>query len=323
MSAGSISRKVRNMLREITNRVVELNYPTNYRERSIDFVASLGGHQRNKSRQPAGNIVIRVNPGRMSVSNEVKEDLAKFSDAVDGVPVVINDELYDNIVFDYGKVFLSNERTLENLVKERELIALYRRNELYVALNVKLIERELEQGSLRLSELSSTLGLSRKSVESCLRGLGLINIDRAERLVTELGSEMVRSINYETLRELFKRKQSQVVESSQELRKTLVYELSKTAVDFVIRDIMIDEEGSLRFYVDYSRTKSVKTMKMKVTNALKLAREFNAVVEVLVPDVTQLEVVKREISSELQDGEEPYIRFSSLSQLHIFQRSSE
>lgn len=322
MSAGSISRRIRSMLREITDRVVELDYPANYRERSIDFVASLGGHQRDRLRQPVGNIVIRVSPGRASVSNEVEEDLAKFSDAVDGVPIVINDELYDNIVFDYGKVFLTNERTIENLVKERELIALYRRNELYVALNVKLIETELERGNLRLSELSNTLGLSRKSVESCLRGLGLINIDKAEKLVTELGPDMVRSINYETLRELFKRKQSQVLEGGQELRKTLIYELSKTAVDFVIRGATTDVEYSLRFYVDYSRTKSVKTVKAKVANALKLAREFRAVVEVLVPDTTQLEVVKREISSELQGDEEPYIRFSFPNQPHTFQRSS-
>jgi|YelNatPaOPRAMG01_1025707.scaffolds.fasta_scaffold65060_2 predicted transcriptional regulator len=322
MSAGNISRKIRNMLRELTSRVVELDYPANYRERSIDFVASLEEYYRERPRRPLGSMVIRVSPGKVSVSSEVEEDLAKFADAVDGVPVVVSDELYDNIVFDHGEVFLSNERTLENLVKERELIALYRRNELYVALNVELIEKELRRGSLRLSELSNTLGLSKKSVESCLKGLGLINIDKAEKLVTELGPEMVLSINYETLRELFKRKQSQAAESGQEPRRTLIYELNKTAVDLVIRGATSDESGSLKFYVDYARTKSVKTVKAKVANALRLAREFRAVVEVVVPDISQLEVVKREVSSELQDSAEPYIRFSFPSRSHVFQRSS-
>ncbi|MCS7099984.1 MAG: hypothetical protein RMH84_04550 [Sulfolobales archaeon] len=317
---------MRDILREVAGSVVELDYPINYRERSIDFVATIGERTRDREAQQFGSresLVVRVGSSRgFSISDEVENDLAKFADAVDGVPVAIDDELYDNIVFDYGKIFVSNERTLENVVKERELITIYRRNELYVALNSKLIEREISQGSLRVSDVSNALGLSKKSVESCLKGLGLVSIDRAERLVSEYGPEMILSINYGHLREIFRRKnppQSLVREMD---TGTLVYSLNKTAVDVVIREASFEGVRSLRFYVDFSRTRSIKYVKTKIENALRLAREFGASVEVVVPDQPSLELLKKEIVSDIGEEVSRHVKFSSRSQVRTFQHSS-
>ena len=325
MSVSSVSKKVKGILKEVTGSVVELDYPTNYRERSIDFVATLKTRSKDRAHQPhsTGGVVVRVSPGRSStISNEVEEDLAKFADAIDGVPVVIDNELYDNIVFDHGKVFATNERTLENIVKERELITLYRRNELYVALNIKLIEREVSRGGLRLSDISDALGLSKKSIESCLKGLGLISIDKAEKLISEYSSDMILSIGYDILREIFKKKTPQPSGLIREMgAETLVYDLKKTAVDLVVRELPLERLYSLRFYVDFNKTQSVKYVKTKILNALRLAREFSANLEVIVPDQTSLELVKKEVEREIGEELSSYIKFSSQSRTHIFQRS--
>lgn len=325
MCASSISRKVKNILKETAGSVVELDYPTNYRERSIDYVATLREYSRDRSSwsHQSGGIVVRISPRRSSgISDEVEEDLAKFADAIGGIPLVVDNELYDNIVFDHGRVFATNERTLENLVKERELITLYRRNELYVALNVKLMERELARGGLRLSEISDILGLSRKSVESCLKGLGLVSIDKAERLVTEYGSDVILPIGYSTLREIFKRKglpRSGLIKEMD--TETLVYSFSKTVVDLVVREAPPERSYSLRFYVDFGRTQSVKHVRAKTLNALRLVREFGTTLEVIVPDQASLELVKREVESEVGEESGPYIRFSSQSPARTFRRS--
>lgn len=327
MSVSSVSRRVRDVLRGVADKVVELDYPINYRERSIDFVATIGEHSKDRKPQQLsnkGSIVVRISSSKSSgINSEVENDLAKFADALDGIPIVIDDEVYDNIVFDYGKIFVSNERTLENVIRERELITIYRRNELYVALNVGLIEREINRGSLRISDISNILGLSKKSVENCLKGLGLVSIDKAEKLVSEYGSNMILSINYGNLREIFVKKNlprsSLVKEVS---TRALVYSLNKTAVDVVMREVAPEGESSLRFYVDFSKTQSVKYVKAKILNALRLAREFSALTEVVISDQSSLDLLRKEIENEVGGEVSQYIKFSSSSRVYTFQRSS-
>lgn len=320
---SSVSRRIREVLREVAERVVELNYPANCRERSIDFVATLA-RERARPERPSEGVVIKVSPGRSTgVNPETEEDLVSFADAIDGIPLVVDDRLYDNIVFERGRVFAVNERTLENLVKERELIALYRRNELYVALNVELIEREIARGSLRLSEISDVLGLSRKSVEGYLRGPGLISIEKAERLVAEYDARIVLPVSYRVLRGVFERKERARPGLVREVGEdSLVYSLRKTTVDFIVREVPQEGVRSLRFYVDSERTRSVKYARTKVLNALRLARELNAVLEVTAPDASSLETLRREIESQAGRDLAPYIRFSLGGPERAFQRSS-
>lgn len=327
MGVSSVIRRVRNVLRETADTVVELDYPANYRERSIDFVATLREQARDREHVPAHaleGVVVRISPGKSSgVSSEVEEDLAKFADVIDGIPLVVDDELYDNIVFDYGRIFATNERTLENIMKEKELITLYRRNELYVALNVKLIEKEISRGSLRISDISNTLGLSKKSVETCLKGLGLVSVEKAEKLITQYSSELVMSVGYEVLREVFKKKNLPRPGLIREMgTETLIYSLNKTAVDLVVREAPRERARLLRFYVDSGRTQSVKHVRAKIMNALRLAEEFNAALEVIVPDSSFLELLKKEIESDAGSEILNYIKFSSQSQVRTFQRSS-
>ncbi len=320
---SSASRRVRDLLNESAKRVVELSYPVNYRERSIDFVATLGGGGERSARPPDG-VVIKVGPGRSSgVNPETEEDLVDFADAIDGIPLVVDERLYDNIVFERGSVFAVNERTLENLIRERELIALYRRNELYVALNVEHIEREVTRGSLRLSEISDVLGLSRKSVESYLRGPGLVSIEKAEKLVAEYDANVIMPVGYRVLRRLFGRKERAQPGFVREVGcGPVVYSLRKTTVDLIVREVPPEGSRFLRFYVDFERTRSVKYVKAKVLNALRLARELGAELEVTASDSSSLETLRREIESEVGRDAVFYIRFSSRGPEHASRRSS-
>ncbi len=310
-------------MREVAERVVELSYPANYRERSIDFVATIA-RERARSAQPPEGVVIKVGPGRTSgVNPETEEDLAKFADAIDGVPLVVDERLYDDIVFERGRVFAVNERTLENLIKERELIAIYRRNELYVALNVELIEREIARGSIRLSEISDVLGLSKKSVESYLRGPGLISVEKAERLVAEYDASVVLPVGYRVLREVFRRKERAQPSFVREMTgEPLVYSLSKTTVDFVVREAPFEGHKALKFYVDSERTRSLKYVKTKVLNALRLARELGAALEVTASEASFLETLRREIEGQAGRDLVSHVRFSSAGPERTFQRSS-
>jgi predicted transcriptional regulator len=327
-SSALLVRRVREVLKENSEELVELEYPPSSRERSIDFVATgivIPGERRHQHAQAReeGQMVVRVSTHRgYNISSNIEEDLAKFSEAIDGVPFVVSNELYDNIVYERGHVFLGNERTLENLIRSRELIAIYRRNELYVALNTQLIEKEISRGGIRISEVSDVLGISRKSLENYLKGLGLIPIEKAEKLVTEYSADMVVSVNYRILREIFKRKSSSradVVSGGGDLR---VYRLSKTTVDYVVREFKPSGAGPPRFYVELRGISSLRELKAKLLNAIKLARAYNTVLNIVVSSMGDLEVVKEELRRELGEIPQKYVSFSLSEQEPAFQRSS-
>lgn len=321
-------RRVREVLRENFEEVVELEYPLSSRERSIDFVATgvfVPSERKHHSHtRGEGQMVVRVSTLRgYNVSSSTEEDLAKFAEAVDGVPFVVSNELYDNIIYERGHVFLGNERTLENLIRNRELIAIYRRNELYVALNTQLIEREISRGGIRISEVSDVLGVSRKSLENYLRGLGLIPIEKAEKLVTEYSADMVVSVNYSILRELFKRKSSSRADIVSGREGDIrVYRLSKTTVDYVVREFKPSKASSLRFYVELRGVPSLKELKAKLLNAIKLAKVYGTVLNVIVSSVGDLEAVKEELKKELGEVPQEHVSFSLTAQEPVFQRSS-
>jgi len=322
-------RRVREVLRENSEEVVELEYPLSSRERSIDFVAT-GVVASSERRHPhvhtreESQIVIRVSTLRgYSVSSSTEEDLAKFAEAVDGIPFVVSNELYDNIVYERGHVFLGNERTLENLIRSRELIAIYRRNELYVALNTQLIEREISRGDIRISEVSEILGVSRKSLENYLKGLGLIPIEKAERLVTEYSADAVVSVSYNILKEIFKRKSASRADMVGGREGGLrVYRLSKTTVDYVVRGFRPSEVSSPRFYVELRGIPSLKELRAKLLNAIKLAKVYGTVLNVVASSAGDLETVKEELRRELGEVPQKHVSFSLTAQEPVFQRSS-
>jgi putative transcriptional regulator len=328
-SSALLVRRVREVLKEGSEELVELEYPLSSRERSIDFIAtgivipSERRYQYMQSREE-GQMVVRVSTHRgYNVSSSIEEDLAKFAEAIDGVPFVVNNELYDNIVYERGHVFLGNERTLENLIRSRELIAIYRRNELYVALNTRLIEREISRGGIRISEVSDVLGISRKSLENYLRGLGLIPIEKAEKIVTEYSADMVASVNYRILREIFKRKSSSRADMVGGGEGSLrVYKLNKTTVDYVVREFKPGEFSPPRFYVELRGIPSLRELKAKLLNAIKLARVYDTVLNVVASNTGDLEVVKEELRRELGETPQKHVSFSLSVQESVFQRSS-
>ncbi len=328
-SSASLVRRVREVLRESSEEVVELEYPLSSRERSIDFVATgvvILGERRHSHTyiHEEGQIVVRVSAlRRYNVSSSTEEDLAKFAEAIDGVPFVVSNELYDNIVYERGHVFLGNERTLENLIKSKELIALYRRNELYVALNTQLIEKEMSRRGIRISEISDVLGVSRKSLENYLKGLGLISIEKAERLVAEYSADMVASVGYKILKEIFRRKTTSRADIVGGIERDLrVYKLSKTAVDYVVREFKPNEASPPRFYVELHGTPSLKELKAKLLNAIKLAKAYSTVLSVVASSLEELEMIKEELKKEFGEIPQKYVSFSLAVQEPVFQRSS-
>jgi len=328
-SSALLVRRVREVLRENSEEVVELEYPPSSRERSIDFVAAGVFVSSERKHHPhtrgEGQMAVRVSALRgYNVSSSTEEDLAKFAEAIDGVPFVVSNELYDNIVYERGHIFLGNERTLENLIKSRELIALYRRNELYVALNTHLIEKEISRRGIRISEISDVLGVSRKSLENYLKGLGLISIEKAEKLVTEYSADMIASVGYKILKEIFRRKttsRADIVGGGIE-RDLRVYKLSKTAVDYVVREFKPNEVSPPRFYVELRGTPSLKELKAKLLNAVKLAKTYGTVLSVVASSMEELEMIKEELKKEFGEIPQRHVSFSLFAQEPVFQRSS-
>ncbi len=302
MKESSRTRDRKEDLRRLFNRVVEtleragkryapLKFPTSYRERSIDLIA-IGNDGRNA--------VLRIKSGSR-LTKEEAEDLRNASLALDSIPIAVSDDpsLYDNIVYEKEGVYLMNERTLENLYnKPNEIIALYRKGELYLVVNKDTIRKERARREMSLGDASYALHLSRKMIYTYEKKGGMVTIETAEKLVNLFGADAVMSVNHEMIREDFMSRTSKDAdEESSGLVKEIVeageaYKLRKSAPDYIVKGE--DVETVIDATEEFSLRKVVK----KVTECVKLQHLAWRDVHILVPP-GRVNVVKDELSTQV------------------------
>ncbi len=313
------SRNRRKKLRMLLERVVNileitgkrytiLRFPSSYRERSIDLIA-VGGD--------VADVIIRVKTGA-SVSKDEAHDMLKASLALDSVPVVISDdpELYDNIVYERSGVYVMNERTLENMyLKPTELIALYKKGELYLSVNREKLNEAMRRRMMSISELSYLTSISRRTVFKYKKEGGMVTVENAEKLVSVVGEDVVESISFDIIA---KDIQERIRELGLCLRKALsnprleqrlrewgeVYDIRKSAPDYIVSgeeiQVVVDATPPSR--------NTLKDVVRKTVECVKLVdvvqRELKASVSV---------IASRENESLVKDEISPYVNLNKVS----------
>jgi len=276
--ARRIFKRIVSTLERIGKKYALLQFPTSYRERSIDLV-TIGGS--------GSDAVIRIKVGH-KVSRDEAGDLSRASLALDSVPVVVSDDpsLYDNIVYEKEGVFLMNERTLENMyLRPNEIIAFYRKGSIYFVADKEAIRESRAKRNMSLGDVAYLTNLTRKTIYMYEREGGIVSVETAEKLVDVLGSETVKSITLNVLKNEFLRKASKSVRSvdSGKVLEVLessgdVYLIKKSAPDYIVRGeeivTVIDASSKDRFYLP-------KTAK-KVEECVKLSELVDGEVKVLV-----------------------------------------
>ncbi len=292
--------RVVNILETTGKRYTILRFPSSYRERSIDLIA-VGGD--------AADVIIRVKIGA-GVSKDEAHDMLKASLALDSIPVVISDdpELYDNIIYEKSGVYVMNERTLENMyLKPTELIALYKKGELYLSVNREKLNEAMQRRLMSISELSYLTNISRRTVFKYKKEGGMVTVEKAEKLVSAVGEDVVESINFDIIA---KDIQERMRELGSCLRKALsnprlerrlrewgeVYDIRKSAPDYIVSgeeiQVVVDATPPSR--------NTLKDVVKKTVECVKLVdvvqREIKASVSVIASQ-ENVSLVKDEISS--------------------------
>jgi len=317
MSADT--RKRRKKLRMLLERVVNileatgkrytiLRFPSSYRERSIDLIA-IGGD--------TADVIIRVKIGA-SVSKDEAHDMLKASLALGSIPIVISDdpELYDNIIYEKGGVYVMNERTLENMyLKPTELIALYKKGELYLSVNREKLSEAMQRRMISISELSYLTNISRRTVFKYKKEGGMVTVENAEKLVSAVGEDVVESISFDIIAKDIQERMHEAglclrnALSNPQLERRLrelgkVYEIRKSAPDYIVSgeeiQVVVDATPPSR--------NTLKDIVRKTVECVKLVdvvrKELRARVSVVASRENEL-LVKDEIS--------PYISLNKVS----------
>lgn len=291
-----LTDRVRSTLELANRRYTVIQYPTKYKERSIDLIAI------NRNRE---NVVIRIRKTPTLSRDEVR-DLIKASMAFDAVPMIVSCDrgLYDNIVYEREGVFILNDRTLENMyLRPNELVVFYKRGELFIPVNRENLIRARSGRTMSLGEVAYFTGISRRTLFSYEREGGLVTIETAERLVEVLGSDVIESVNLKLMKKEFKRRVAEApsVEHEKEpvitrdiLGEGKVYGLKKSAPDYLVKrtgsevDIIVDALTNVKL--------SIRDIVKKTIESLKISELSRGDVEVIV-DKGREGVVKDELSS--------------------------
>ncbi len=276
-----ILERVKEALSMSNKEYILLHFPSKYKERSIDVIAI--------DTKESNNLIIRVKL-KSKVSKEEANDLKKASLVLDAVPLIVSDDssLYDNIVYERDGVFLMNERTLENVCSQKdELIALYRKGDLYLRLNDRYLSELRERSKLTLSEISYLTGISRRTILTYEKEGGFVTVEVADRLVSALGEDVIKSISLDVMFNEFHRKVSEdslSINLDTKENKVLIkrireylsiedtpktFKIEKSAPDILVRSseeiaALVDATSGLRKY-------TIKEIVKKIGETIKLA----------------------------------------------------
>ena len=169
-----------------------LNYPTSYRERSIDIVAVKDDKK----------FLIRIRLSIKNINKEEANDLIKAASAIDAIPIIINnEETYENVVYEKEGIYIMGDRTFNNILKgSSEVFILYKKGDFFIKINPKKLEQLRIALGLSLGELALRVGVSRRMIFDYERGISNVTLEVAERLVEVLGEDIIEPITIESLK---------------------------------------------------------------------------------------------------------------------------
>jgi putative transcriptional regulator len=265
-----------------------INYPSSYRERSIDVVAV----------KDKDKLLLRI---RLSIKNLHKDeinDLINAASAIDAVPLVLSDDvIYDNVVCERDNIYLVSDKTLNNILRRSsDVFIIHKKNNFFVRINSKKLEKIKEDMGLSLGDLASYAGVSRRAVFDYLRSDSNVSLEVAERLIELLGEDIIEPVTIESLKTSFTKV---VPEGSVRYEKklldvlgvdddeVLIYKINRSAPDYVV---VSKDSYEISFVVGGDLGKlSVKDLVKKILETEKLVRvipsDIKAVIDRSLRDV--------------------------------------
>ncbi len=265
-----------------------INYPSSYRERSIDVVAV----------KDKDKLLLRI---RLSIKNLHKDeinDLINAASAIDAVPLVLSDDvIYDNVVCERDNIYLISDKTLNNILRRSsDVFIIHKKNNFFVRINSKKLEKIKEDMGLSLGDLASYAGVSRRAVFDYLRSDSNVSLEVAERLIELLGEDIIEPVTIESLKTSFTRV---IPEGSVRYERklldilgvdddeVLIYKINRSAPDYVV---VSKDSYEISFVVGGDLGKlSVKDLVKKILETEKLVRvipsDIKAVIDRSLRDV--------------------------------------
>jgi len=248
-----------------------LNYPTSYRERSIDIVAVRGDEK----------FLIRIRLNVKNINKEEVNDLTKAASAIDAIPVIVNnEETYENVVHEREGIYVMSDRTFNKILRgSSDVFITFKKGEFFIKINPKKLEQLRAALGLSLGELALRAGVSRRMVFDYERGVSNVTLEVAERLVEILGEDIIEPITIESLKSnMVKSASDSDCECTNLLNtmgldfpNTLIYRISRSAPDYIVS---VGNGDELKFVVnvdDISKV-TIKDAVRKILESEKLTR---------------------------------------------------
>ena len=159
-----------------------INYPDK-RVKSIDLIAI----NKNNSR-----IILKILKNKKIT--KIKQDLQNVARIGIGIPIMIDDNVEQEVINDKGNVFEMNVNTFERILDGEKVFLYKTRGGIFVRINSKELRRRREEMGLSLGEVAQSLGVSRISIYEYEREDSYVSIDIAEKLVEIFGEDILGGI---------------------------------------------------------------------------------------------------------------------------------
>jgi putative transcriptional regulator len=160
-----------------------IEYPE--KKKSVDIIA------KNDKNIEGKTLVLKVSDKK---HNKILNDLKKLAEVSNALPIVVNDEVEEEVVSERDNVLVMNKYTLEKMIEGEKLFLMRTRGGIFVKINSKVLKQKRQEKGMSLGTLAEKLGVSRISIYDYEKEDSYVSLEVAERLVELFGEEVIGNI---------------------------------------------------------------------------------------------------------------------------------
>jgi len=184
-----MSQKANTVISALKSKNGELigEYPSQY---CFDFLA--------KIRKNNEIILIKI---AEKLNDRLLEELKKVSNVLEGLPLIIEENLEEDIIYSKRGMPVLNIKTLEKALKEEDLPLIYiSKGGVYVKINPQRFKEKREELGYSIGELAYKLGVSRRAAIGYEKGEMDASISISLKLEKLLGDDVFEKLSIESLK---------------------------------------------------------------------------------------------------------------------------
>lgn len=260
------------VLFNVSSEVAVVNYPKNPNRRSLDAVAVLKNGRR---------IFIKITYDAVNVSKAEASELVDMARVLDAAPLIVSEymsgiELSDGVAYERHGVRIVSSNTLRDVASGRSNIYVYQSKDVFkVSIDSERMKRLRLDKGLSLGDVAYVIGTTRKTIYEYEKGSMEPTVDKAERLVSILGDEILKPLDlFEPPKKARERGSRISVDVEEE--RLIVDALKRHGYDvFHARRTTVDVGGSLRscklVFIVHRRKEKESRLLERVVNAEKIS----------------------------------------------------